>query len=62
MAVIGFAGAIFYGSQFVKEVNSGATLPYTIPPHIKNAYRLGNNICCPWCDRFGIFTYGLLQE
>jgi hypothetical protein len=37
MAVIGFTGAIYYGSQFVKEeVNGGAKLPYTTPPQIKN--------------------------
>ena len=37
MAVIGFAGAIYYGSQFVKEeVNGGATLPYTTPSQMKN--------------------------
>jgi len=30
MSVIGFAGAIYFGSQFVKEeVNAGGTLPYT---------------------------------
>jgi hypothetical protein len=35
ITVIGFAGAIFYGSQFVKEeVNAGGTLPYTISSHI----------------------------
>ena len=37
MAVIGFAGAIYYGSQFVKgEVNGGARLPYTTSPQMKN--------------------------
>ena len=37
MAVIGFAGAIYYGSQFVKEeVNGGARLPYTTPPQMNN--------------------------
>lgn len=37
MAVIGFAGAIYYGSQFVKEeVNEGARLPYTTSPQMKN--------------------------
>jgi hypothetical protein len=30
IAVIGFAGAIFYGSQFVKEVSTGATLQYIL--------------------------------
>jgi hypothetical protein len=37
MAVIGFTGAIYYGSQFVKEeVNGGARLPYTTPSQMKN--------------------------
>ncbi len=37
MAVIGFTGAIYYGSLFVKEeVNGGARLPYTTAPQIKN--------------------------
>ena len=38
MAVIGFTGAIYYGSQFVKEeVNGGAKMPYTTSPQIKNS-------------------------
>ena len=37
VAVIGFAGTIYFGSLFVKEeVNTGATLPYTNPSHIKS--------------------------
>jgi hypothetical protein len=37
MAVIGFVGAIYYGSQFVKEeVNGNARLPYTTPPQMNN--------------------------
>ena len=37
MAVTGFAAAIYYGSQFVKEeVNAGATLPYTTTSQMKN--------------------------
>ena len=38
IAAIGFAGTIYFGSQFVKEeLNAGATLPYTLPSHIKSA-------------------------
>jgi hypothetical protein len=41
IAVIGFAGAIYFGSQFVKEeVNAGGTLPYTLPSHIKSVLPL----------------------
>lgn len=37
IVVIGFAGAISYGSQFVKqEADAGATLPYTTPAQVKN--------------------------
>ena len=37
MTVIGFVGAIYYGSQFVKEeVDGGARLPYTTPLQINN--------------------------
>ena len=37
MAVIGFTGAIYYGSLLVKEeVNGGARLPYTTAPQMKN--------------------------
>jgi hypothetical protein len=37
MAVIGFTGAIYYGSLIVKEeVNGGARLPYTTAPQMNN--------------------------
>jgi hypothetical protein len=37
IAAIGFAGTIYYGSQFVKEeVNAGGEMPYINPSHIKN--------------------------
>lgn len=37
MAVIGFTGAIYYGSLFVKEeVTGGARLPYTTAPQMNN--------------------------
>ena len=35
--IIGFAGAIYYGSKFVKEeTNAGGTLPYTTSSQLKN--------------------------
>jgi hypothetical protein len=45
MAVIGFTGAMYYGSQFVKEeVNGGARLPYTTPPQMSNLSPMGLEI------------------
>jgi multisubunit Na+/H+ antiporter MnhB subunit len=61
IAVIGFAGAVFYGSQFVKEeVNAGGTLPYTIPTHIKSVLPIDLEIVFVIIGviGFGIFTYG----
>jgi formate hydrogenlyase subunit 3/multisubunit Na+/H+ antiporter MnhD subunit len=64
IAVIGFAGAIYYGSQVVKEeVSAGAKSPSTTPSQIKNVL--------PSMDfeivfvviaviGFGILTYGLV--
>jgi hypothetical protein len=60
MAVIGFAGAIYYGSQFVKEeVNGGATLPYTTPSQIKNLSSMDFEIVFVVIAiiGFGILTY-----
>jgi hypothetical protein len=61
IAAIGFAGAIYYGSQFVKEeVNVGGQLPYTNPSPIKNILPIDLEIVfvviC--IIGFGIFTYG----
>jgi nitric oxide reductase large subunit len=61
MAVIGFAGAIYFGSQFVKEeVNAGGTLPYTLPSNIQSVLHIDLEIVfvviC--IIGFGIFTYG----
>jgi hypothetical protein len=61
MTVIGFAGAIYFGSQFVKEeVNAGGTLPYTTPSQIKSALPIDLEIVfvviC--VIGFGILTYG----
>jgi hypothetical protein len=61
IAAIGFTGAIFYGSQFVKEeVNAGGTLPYAIPSHIKNILPIDLEIVSVVIGviGFGIFTYG----
>ena len=61
IGAIGFAGAIFYGSQFVKEeVNAGATLPYTNPSQIKNVLPIELEIVFVVIGviGFGIFTYG----
>jgi hypothetical protein len=61
IAAIGFAGAIYYGSQFVKqEVNAGGQFPYTNPPHIKNVLPMDLEIVFVVIGviGFGIFTYG----
>jgi len=60
-AAIGFAGAIYFGSQFVKEeVNGGGTLPYTLPSHTKSALPIDLEIVFVVIGiiGFGIFTYG----
>ena len=61
IAAIGFAGTIFYGSQFVKEeVNAGGTLPYTIPNHIKSVSPIDLEVVFVAIGviGFGIFIYG----
>ena len=64
IAAIGFAGARFYGSQFIKEVNAGGEFPYTNPSHIKNILPSDLEIVfvviC--IIGFGIFTYGLVTR
>jgi hypothetical protein len=65
IAVIGFAGAIYYGSQFVKqEVNAGSTLPYTTPSQIKSALPMDLEIVFVVIAviGFGILTYGLVRR
>lgn len=60
MAVIGFTGAIYYGSLFVKEeVNGGARLPYTTAPQIKNLSPIGLEIAFVVIAivGFGILTF-----
>jgi hypothetical protein len=61
IAAIGFAGTIFYGSQFIKEeVNAGGTLPYTIPTHIKSVLPIDLEVVFVAIGviGFGIFIYG----
>ena len=64
IAVIGFAGAVYYGSQFVKEeVSAGSALPGTTPPsQVKDALPLTLEIAFIVITvvGFGILTYGLL--
>ena len=61
IAAIGFAGTIYFGSQFVKEeVNAGGTLPYSLPSHIKSVLPIDLEIVFVVIGviGFGIFTYG----
>jgi hypothetical protein len=65
IAAIGFAGAIFYGSQFVKEeVSTGATLQYTNPSQTKNVLPVDSEIVFVAIGAigFGIFTYGFARR
>jgi len=65
IAVIGIAGTIYYGSQFVKEeVNGGGTLPYTTSPQIKNVSPIDLEIIfvTVMLVGFGIFTYGFVER
>jgi hypothetical protein len=65
VAVIGFVGAIYFGSLFVKEeANTGATLPYTNPSHIKSALPMDLEIVFVIIAviGFGILTYGLVSR
>ena len=63
IAVIGIAGTIYYGSQFVKEeTNAGGTLPYTTQSQIKNISPIDLEIVfvVVMLAGFGIFTYGFV--
>ncbi len=65
IAVIGIAGAIYYGSQFVKEeANAGGTLPYTTQSQIKNISPIDLEIVfvVVMLVGFGIFTYGFVER
>jgi hypothetical protein len=64
IAAIGFAGAIFYGSQFVKVVSTGTTLQYTNPSQTKNILPVDLEIVFVVIGviGFGIFTYGFARR
>jgi hypothetical protein len=65
IAVIGIAGTIYYGSQFVKEeVNGGGTFPYTTSPQIKNISPIDLEVIfvIVMLVGFGIFTYGFAER
>ncbi|HEY7572408.1 MAG TPA: hypothetical protein VH796_13660 [Nitrososphaeraceae archaeon] len=62
IVAIGFAGAISYGSQFVKqEANAGAALPYTTPAQVKNLTPIDLELVFVVIGviGFGVFAYGL---
>ena len=61
IAAIGFAGTIFYGSQFVKEeVNAGGELPFTTPSKIESVLPIDLEVIFVIIGviGFGIFVYG----
>ena len=61
IAAIGFAGTIFYGSQFVKEeVNAGGELPFTTLSKIKSVLPIDLEVVFVVIGviGFGIFIYG----
>ena len=62
IAAIGFAGTIFYGSQFVKEeVNAGGELPFTTLSKIKSVLLIDPEVVFVvviGVIGFGIFIYG----
>jgi hypothetical protein len=65
LTVIGFAGAIYFGSQFLKEeVTGGGTLPYTTPSEIKNVSPENLEIVFVVVGiiGFGILVYGIANR
>ena len=61
IAAIGFAGTIFFGSQFVKEeVNAGGELPFTTLSKIKSVLPIDLEVVFVVIGviGFGIFIYG----
>jgi hypothetical protein len=65
IAVIGFAGAIYYGSQFVKEeTNAGGILPYTTPSQIKNISSIDLEVgfVVVGVIGFGMLIYGVANR
>lgn len=62
IVAIGFAGAISYGLQFVKqESNTGEALPYTTPAQVKNLTAMDLELVFVVIGviGFGVFAYGL---
>ena len=65
IAVIGFAGVVYYGSQYLnEEVNAGGTLPYTTPLQIKNISPMDLEIVFVVVGvvGFGILIYGIANR
>ena len=64
IAVIGFAGVIYFGSQYLnEEVTGGGTLPYTTPIVIKNiSENLEIVFVVIGMVGFGIFIYGIANR
>ena len=63
LASIGFAGAIFYGSQVVIELTAGGTSP-TNSPHINDVLPIDLEIVfvVTGLIGFGILTYGFVTR
>ena len=65
IAVIGFAGVIYFGSQYLnEEVTGGGKLPYTTPIVIKNISFENLEIVFIVIGMvgFGIFIYGIANR
>jgi tellurite resistance protein TehA-like permease len=65
IAVIGFGGVIYFGSQYLnEEVTGGGTLPYTTPIVIKNISPENLEIVFVVIGMvgFGIFIYGIANR
>jgi hypothetical protein len=65
IAVIGFAGVIYFGSQYLnEEVTGRGTLPYTTPIVIKNISPENLEIISVVIGMvgFGIFIYGIANR
>jgi hypothetical protein len=62
LAAIGIFGAIYYGSQFVKEVNPFANQPYTTSSPIKNVrpVELEVGFVVVMLVGFGILSYAVV--
>ena len=65
LTVLGFAGAIYYGSQFVEEeTNAGGTLPYTTSSQLKNISPIDLEVgfVVVGVIGFGILIYGIANR